>query len=183
MTEPNIVEKWKSWAPYLKSILRIVAALMFITFGTLKLFAFPVGMPPDNGTAKFLSLAWIAGVLEVFGGALMLLGLFTRPVAFILAGEMAVAYFKAHFTLSPWPTENNGMAPALYSFLFLYLSFAGPGVWSVDLMIARAKWGRRLRERARQLQKGLLPERRRVAREVTPRTFGLRGTSPSPSPR
>jgi putative oxidoreductase len=132
MTEPNIVEKWKSWAPYLKSILRIVAALMFITFGTLKLFAFPVGMPPDNGTAKFLSEAWIAGFLEVFGGALMLLGLFTRPVAFILAGEMAVAYFRGHAPQGFWPVVNMGTPAVLYCFVWLYFSAAGAGPWSLD---------------------------------------------------
>ena len=132
MTEPNIVEKWKSWAPYLKSLLRIVAAVTFITFGTMKLFAFPVGMPPDNGTAKFLSLAWIAGVLEVFGGALMLLGLFTRPIAFILAGEMAVAYFVGHFPQSFWTVVNQGTPAVLYCFIWLYFSAAGAGPWSLD---------------------------------------------------
>ena len=132
MTEPNIVAKWKSWAPYLKSLLRIVAALMFITFGTMKLFAFPVGMPPDNGTAKVLSLAWFAGVLEVFGGGLMLLGLFTRPVAFILAGEMAVAYFYGHFPQGFWTVVNMGTPAVLYCFIWLYFSAAGAGPWSLD---------------------------------------------------
>jgi putative oxidoreductase len=132
MTEPNIVAKWKSWAPYLQSILRIVAALMFITFGTMKLFAFPVGMPPDNGTAKFLSQTWIGGVLEVVGGALMLLGLFTRPVAFILAGEMAVAYFQFHYPQSFWTVVNMGTPAVLYCFVWLYFSAAGAGPWSLD---------------------------------------------------
>jgi putative oxidoreductase len=132
MTKPNIVAKWKSWAPYLLSLLRIVAALLFIQFGTMKLFAFPVGMPPDNGTAKFLSEAWIAGVLEVFGGALMLLGLFTRPVAFILAGEMAVAYFQGHFPQSFWTVVNMGTPAVLYCFIWLYFSAAGAGPWSLD---------------------------------------------------
>ena len=132
MTEPNIVSKWKSWAPHLLSVLRIAAALMFIQFGTMKLFAFPVGMPPDNGTAKFLSEAWIAAVLEVFGGALMLLGLFTRPVAFILAGEMAVAYFQGHFPQSFWTVVNMGTPAVLYCFIWLYFSAAGAGPWSLD---------------------------------------------------
>jgi putative oxidoreductase len=132
MTEPNIVSKWKSWAPYLKSVLRIVAALMFITFGTMKLFAFPVGMPPDNGTAKFMTEAWIAGVLEVFGGGLMLLGLFTRPVAFILSGEMAVAYFQGHYPQSFWTVVNMGTPAVLYCFIWLYFSAAGAGPWSLD---------------------------------------------------
>lgn len=134
----GIAARWVSWAPYLKTILRIVAALMFITFGTLKLFAFPVGMPPDNSTAKFLSEAWIAGVLEVLGGVLMLLGLFTRPVAFILAGEMAVAYFQGHFPQSFWPVVNMGTPAVLYCFLWLYFSAAGPGPWSLDAMRGKA---------------------------------------------
>ena len=128
----GIVARWKSWGPQLKSLLRIVAALTFITFGTLKLFAFPVGMPPDNGTAKFLSLAWIAGVLEVFGGALILLGLFTRPVAFVLAGEMAVAYFVGHFPQGFWTVVNMGTPAVLYCFIWLYFSAAGAGPWSLD---------------------------------------------------
>ena len=132
MTEPNIIAKWKSWAPYLKSVLRIVAALTFITFGTLKLFAFPVGMPPDNSTAKFMTEAWIAGALEVFGGGLMLLGLFTRPVAFILSGEMAVAYFQGHYPQSFWTVVNMGTPAVLYCFIFLYFSAAGAGPWSLD---------------------------------------------------
>ncbi len=132
MTEPNIVAKWKSLAPYLLSVLRIVAALMFIQFGTMKLFAFPVGMPPNGGTAKLMSEAWIAGILEVFGGGLILLGLFTRPVAFILAGEMAVAYFQFHFPQSFWTVVNMGTPAVLYCFLMIYFSAAGPGPWSLD---------------------------------------------------
>jgi putative oxidoreductase len=132
MTEPDIVAKWKSWAPYLLSVLRIVAALMFIQFGTMKLFAFPVGMPPNGGTAKLLSQTGIGGILEVFGGGLILLGLFTRPVAFVLAGEMAVAYFQFHFPQSFWTVVNMGTPAALYCFLMLYFSAAGAGPWSLD---------------------------------------------------
>ena len=132
MTEPNIVTKWKSWTPYLLSLLRIVAALMFIQFGTMKLFAFPVGMTPDGGTAKLASQTGIAGILEVFGGGLILLGLFTRPVAFVLAGEMAVAYFQFHFPQSFWTVVNMGTPAVLYCFLMLYFSAAGPGPWSLD---------------------------------------------------
>lgn len=79
----------------------MVAALMFITFGTMKLFAFPVGMPPDGSTAKLMSETGIGGLLEFFGGVLFLIGIFTRPVAFVLAGEMAVAYFQFHNSTSP----------------------------------------------------------------------------------
>jgi putative oxidoreductase len=128
----SIVAKWESWAPQMQSLLRIVAAFMFISNGTMKLFAFPVGMPPDNSTAAFLTQTWIGGVLEVFGGALMLLGLFTRPVAFILSGEMAVAYFQFHAPGSFWPLINGGTAAVLYCFIWLYFSAAGPGPWSLD---------------------------------------------------
>lgn len=131
----NIFEKWQACAPYFQSLLRIVAALMFITFGTMKQFAFPVGMPPDGSTAKLMTQTGIGGILEFFGGILLLIGLCTRPVAFILAGEMAVAYFQFHHPMSPWPIINNGVAAVLYCFIFLYFSAAGAGPWSVD-----AKW-------------------------------------------
>jgi putative oxidoreductase len=132
MTAPNIVATWRSWAPYLLSVLRIVAALMFIQFGTMKLFAFPVGMPPDGGTAKLMSQTGLGGILEVFGGGLILVGLFTRPVAFVLAGEMAVAYFQFHFPQSFWTVVNMGTPAVLYCFVMLYFSAAGAGPWSLD---------------------------------------------------
>ncbi len=138
MTEPTIAAKWRSGAPYLKSVLRIVSALMFITFGTMKLFAFPVGMPPDGGTAKLMTQTGIGGILEVFGGGLMLLGLFTRPVAFILAGEMAVAYFQFHFPQSFWTVVNMGTPAVLYCFIWLYFSAAGAGPWSLDAMRSKS---------------------------------------------
>ncbi|MEO8276214.1 MAG: DoxX family protein [Thermoanaerobaculia bacterium] len=119
--------KWSSFAPKLLSLLRIAAAFMFILAGTSKLFAFPVGMPPAGATAVFPSQVWLAGALEVVGGGLLLLGLFTRPVAFILSGEMAVAYFQFHAPNGFWPTVNGGVAAALYCFVFLYLSAAGAG--------------------------------------------------------
>ncbi len=118
----------------MRSILRIVAALIFIQTGTMMLFAFPVGMPPNGDTAPFLSQMGLGGILEVFGGALLLIGLFTRPVAFLLAGEMAVAYFQFHFPQSFWPVINEGTAAALYCFVWLYFSAAGPGPWSLDAM-------------------------------------------------
>ena len=135
MNTRNIFTKWQAGAPYLQSILRIVAAIMFMLAGTMKLFAFPVGIPPNGDTAKLLSQIGLAGILETFGGALLLFGLFTRPVAFLLAGEMAVAYFQAHFPMSPWPVINNGVAAVLYCFIWLYFSAAGAGPWSLD-----AKW-------------------------------------------
>ena len=130
----GIAAAWKSWSPQLRSVLRIVAAFMFIPFGTMKLFAFPMGMPPDGSTAPLLSQMGLAGVLETFGGALLLLGLFTRPVAFVLAGEMAVAYFQVSAPLGFWPIMNGGVTSALYCFLWLYLSAAGPGPWSLDAL-------------------------------------------------
>jgi putative oxidoreductase len=123
---------WRALTPQLFAVLRIVAALVFIQFGTMKLFAFPIGMPPNNTAAPLMSQMGLAGVLEVFGGFLILIGLFTRPVAFILAGEMAVAYFQGHFPKSFWPVVNMGTPAILYCFYFLYLSAAGPGIWSVD---------------------------------------------------
>ncbi|MGH7452876.1 MAG: DoxX family protein [bacterium] len=132
LTATNLITKWSTWAPQLLSVLRIVAAFMFILPGTMKLFAFPIGMPPDGSTAKLMSQVGIGGILETFGGALLLVGLFTRPVAFILAGEMAVAYFQFHAPQSFWPIVNNGVNAALYCFVWLYFSAAGAGPWSLD---------------------------------------------------
>ena len=133
----GIATRWSSLAPYLLSVLRIVAAIMFILTGTMKIFAFPSGMPPDGGTAELMTQVGIGGILEVFGGALVLIGFFTRPTAFILSGMMAVAYFQFHSPEGLWPTENGGMAAALYCFVWLYFSAAGAGPWSVDAMRGR----------------------------------------------
>ena len=118
------------WGARLLSILRIVAAFLFIAHGTQKLFGWPANEPQQ--TAELMSMAGLAGVLETFGGLLLLLGLFTRPVAFVLAGEMAVAYFMTHAPQGFWPLLNRGELAALYCFLFLYLAAAGGGPWSVD---------------------------------------------------
>lgn len=129
------------WPQRMLSVLRIVAALVFISFGTMKLFnhpPMPTGMPP----IQLASQLGLAGTLEVVGGFLMLIGLFTRPVAFILSGEMAVAYFQGHFPHSFWPSVNMGTPAILYCFIYLYLVFAGAGPWSVDAMIARSRAGR-----------------------------------------
>jgi putative oxidoreductase len=131
MAAPNLIVKWTSWAPQLLSVLRIMAAFVFMQAGTMKLFAFPIGMPPDGGTAPLMSQVGLAGILETFGGALLLLGLFTRPVAFLLSGEMAVAYFQFQFPLSFWPIVNNGVSAVLYCFVSLYFSAAGAGPWSL----------------------------------------------------
>lgn len=132
MPQGSLLDRWPGYAPQLKSVLRMVAGLLFLLAGTSKLFAFPVGMPPDGGTAALFTQTWIGGVLEVVGGALILVGLFTRPTAFVLSGEMAVAYFQFHAPESFWPTVNGGVAAVLYCFLFLYFSAAGAGPWSVD---------------------------------------------------
>jgi len=129
--------RWRSLAPYLLSVLRIVAAFLFMQIGTAKLFGFPAAILPGGGTASVASLLGVAGILETLGGGLLLVGLFTRPVAFVLSGEMAVAYFYAHFPHGFWPVLNQGAPAVLYCFLFLYLSAAGAGPWSLDALRRR----------------------------------------------
>jgi putative oxidoreductase len=123
------------WAPYLLSLLRIVAAFSFVTHGTQKLLAFPVSTPRDP--VPLFSLLGTASVLETFGGLLLLIGFFTRPVAFLLSGEMAFAYFIAHAPRGFWPVLTGGEVPVLFCFTWLYLSAAGPGPWSVDALRQR----------------------------------------------
>jgi putative oxidoreductase len=127
-----LITRWRALAPYLLSVLRIVAAFLFMQFGTAKLFGFPAPIMPGGGTAAALSLVGIAAMLEAFGGLLLLLGLFTRPVAFLLSGEMAFAYFIGHAPQGFWPVLNMGTDAALFAFLWLYFSAAGPGPWSLD---------------------------------------------------
>lgn len=119
-----------SWTPLMLALLRIMTALLFIEHGTAKLFGFPAD--PQMAGITLFSLMGLAGVLEVVGGALILIGLCTRPVAFVLAGFMAVAYFMAHAPQSFYPMLNMGDAAILYCFIFLYLMVAGPGTWSID---------------------------------------------------
>lgn len=126
------MNRWISWAPYFHSILRVVSGLLLIPIGSMKLFAWPMGMPPNNATAPLLSQMGVGGVLEVVGGALILIGLCTRPVAFVLSGEMAVAYWQFHAPMGFWPMMNQGQPAILLCFIFLYLSAAGAGPWSVD---------------------------------------------------
>jgi putative oxidoreductase len=137
MPDENIVTRWRSWAPQLLSVLRVVAAFLFIQFGTAKLFAMPGPLIHGGGTVPVGSLPGIAGVLESAGGLLLLLGLFTRPVAFLVSGEMAVAYFKGHAPNGFWPVLNGGHPAVLFCFIWLYLSAAGPGPWSVDALLRR----------------------------------------------
>ena len=118
------------WSPQMLSVLRIVAGLVILQFGTAKILGFPA--VPMFADVKLFSLIGLAGTLELIGGILLALGLFTRPVAFILSGEMAVAYFMAHFSKSVVPLLNGGNEAVIYCFVFLYFVFAGPGPWSVD---------------------------------------------------
>lgn len=118
------------WAPRVLSVLRIVVALLFIEHGTAKLFGFPE--PRPTGSPAMFSMVWFAAVLEAGGGMLVLFGLFTRPVALLLSGEMAVAYFMAHAPRNFFPLINGGDSAILYCFVFLYLAVAGPGPWSLD---------------------------------------------------
>jgi putative oxidoreductase len=118
------------WAPRLLAVLRIVAALLFLEHGLVKVFGFPAGAEP--GPQELFSLFGIAGLLETVGGVLLLIGLFTRPVAFVMSGEMAVAYFLVHAPASFFPAINGGDAAILFCFIFLYLFAAGPGTWSLD---------------------------------------------------
>jgi putative oxidoreductase len=119
------------WAPRVLTLVRIVVALIFLEHGTQKLFGFPPS--PNPGPALF-SLYGYQGMIEVVGGVLLALGLFTRPVAFILAGDMAVAYFMSHAPANFFPILNRGDAAILYCFIFFYLAFAGGGAWSLDRM-------------------------------------------------
>jgi len=130
----NLTEICSRWAPKLLSVLRILTAFLFIAHGTAKFFAYPMSLGFE---VKLFSLIGLAGALEIVGGSLLLLGLFTRPVAFVLSGEMAFAYFMAHAQQGFWPLANKGELAVLYCFVFLYLAAAGGGPWSLDRMWRR----------------------------------------------
>lgn len=119
-------------------LLRVVSGLMFMQAGGMKLFKWFGGMP-GGATAPMWSQVWVGGVLEVFGGLAIMLGLFTRPVAFILSGEMAVAYWQFHAPNGTWPVQNNGVVAVLYCFLFLYMAAKGGGDWSLDALLGRRR--------------------------------------------
>jgi putative oxidoreductase len=118
----------------LLSVLRIISALLFMEHGTSKLLQFPPSEQAGAGPEP-MTLIWFAGVLELVGGALLALGLLTRPVAFVLSGQMAVAYFMAHAPASAFPIINQGEAAILYCFIFLYIAAAGGGPWSADRLL------------------------------------------------
>ena len=126
----------EKWSPYILSVLRVMAALLFIEHGLMKLLHFPAAQPgaPDPLPAILVVAAWI----EVVGGGLLALGLMTRPIAFLCSGEMAVAYFMAHAPQSFWPSVNQGDAAILFCFVFFYLFFAGPGALSIDAILRRS---------------------------------------------
>ena len=132
----SVVTRWQAFAPELRSVLRIVAALMFLQSGTMKLFGWPMAMP-EGQSFSLMSEIGLGAILETVGGTLLLVGLFTRPVAFILSGEMAVAYFQFHFPNGFWPLVNQGQPAVLYCFIWLYLSAAGAGPWSLDAVLRR----------------------------------------------
>jgi putative oxidoreductase len=124
----TLSERLSQYQPYALAVLRIVTALLFVEHGTQKLLNFPA----NDHAGGLSALILLAGILEAGGGLLVLFGLFTRPMAFVLGGEMAVAYFMAHFPRNFFPAINGGDAAVLYCFVFLYLVFAGPGLLSID---------------------------------------------------
>ena len=133
MQRMDFLNRYRS---YMIGVLRIVTGLIFMEHGTQKLFGFPT--PSERGLPELFSLSGIGGVMEFVGGLLVAVGLFTRPVAFLLSGEMAVAYWMVHAPRSFFPILNGGDAAILYCFVFLLLVFAGPGVWSIDGALARS---------------------------------------------
>lgn len=123
------------WTNIFLSVLRIVAALVFMQHGSQKLFGFPPSGAPVVAPLVLMSQTGLAGVLEFFGGLMLLVGLFTRPVAFIVSGEMAVAYFQVHSPRALLPIVNRGELAVILCFVFLYFAFAGGGSLSVDALI------------------------------------------------
>ena len=123
--------------PFLRSLMRIMAGFLFLEHGLQKMFGLLGGMGGSGVTAHFISIAWVGGFLELIGGSMILLGLYTAPVAFVLSGEMAVAYFGWHYSRGFWPLLNHGELAVLYCFVFLYLSAAGGGPLSLDHLIRK----------------------------------------------
>lgn len=126
---------WLSrWQPQLLALLRIMTGLLFLEHATQKFFAFPVPFPMPG---KLPPIEVAAGAIELLAGVLVTIGLFTRPIAFLAAGEMAVGYFMFHAPKGFWPAVNMGEAAILYCFIFLYIAAAGPGAWSIDRLRTR----------------------------------------------
>ncbi len=131
----SISDKVSAWSPHLLSLLRIVIALLFIEHGTVKLFGFPPSAEFAN--VPIFSLEGVSGVIELVGGLFLLPGLFTRLAAFVLSGEMAVAYFVAHAPKSFFPAVNKGELAVVYAFVFLFVAAAGAGPWSLDRRLSK----------------------------------------------
>ena len=127
-------ELYSTWSLRALSVLRIVAGFLMVWHGSQKLFGYPVALPLGAEGA----LVTTAGIIELFGGLLILVGLFTRPVAFLISGLMAAAYFMAHAPSGFLPLVNQGELAAIYSFLYLYFTFAGGGAWSLDTLLSRS---------------------------------------------
>lgn len=132
---PNLKSFTAQWSPVVHSIMRIFVGLLYMEHGAMKLFGLPA--PMEGGTVALFSLMGLAGVLEFFGGSLVFLGLFTRPAAFILSGQMAAAYFLAHAPKGFWPGLNQGELAILYCFSFLFFAFAGGGALSLDRILRK----------------------------------------------
>lgn len=133
------------WPGAIHSLLRVITGALFIQHGVQKLFGLLVSVNQTwNGPPPVFSQFWFAGVLEVFGGILIVLGLFTRPVAFLLSGEMAVAYFQAHFPRNFWPVLNGGENVVLFCFVFFYLFVTGAGPYSLDTLLRSRRHPRAL---------------------------------------
>lgn len=132
----NLDSFYSAWTPRILSILRFITGFLFVWHGAQKLFNYPAS---PNGAVNVMSLMGLAGILEFFGGLLILLGLFTRPTAFVLSGLMAIAYFMAHAPGGFLPLVNKGELAVLYCFVFLYLAAAGGGAWSVDRLLSLNK--------------------------------------------
>ena len=133
----NLSSFYATWTPRVLSILRIVAGFLIIPHGAQKLFGFLA--PPGAPSPALFSQIWIGGLIEFVGGLLLMLGLFTRPAAFILSGTLAVAYFQMHAPGGFWPLQNKGELAVLYCFVFLFLAVAGGGEWSVDRLLRRER--------------------------------------------
>lgn len=123
------------YAPQMRSVLRIVAALIFVAHGTQKI----LGFPASEMSPPAFSIFWTAGIIELITGTLLILGLLSRPAAFLASGQMAVAYWMVHAPQSPFPVLNHGDAAILFCFVFLYLVFAGPGPWSLDARMRKTR--------------------------------------------
>ena len=137
----SVIARWRSFSPWLLSLSRIIVGFLFMQIGTGKLWGFPAAIMPGGALAQFGTQTWWAAVLEAFGGGLILLGLLTRPVAFLLSGEMAFAYFIGHAGEGFWPVLNGGSAAIFYCFYFLYLSAAGGGPIALDAVLGRKRRG------------------------------------------